>query len=52
MIKVESLSLVRFNGTVNTLRSFWYQGCVQTDVLSGNHKTGSSALVRLVITNF
>ena len=33
------LVLVRFNGTVNTLRSFWCHGCVQTDVLSGYHRT-------------
>ena len=29
-------SLVGFNGTVNTIRSFW---CVQTGVLSGNYMT-------------
>ena len=34
-----SIYLVRFNGTVNTIRSFWCQGCVQTEVLSGNQKT-------------
>jgi len=40
-------SLVRFNSTMNTL-SFWCQGCVQTDVLSGNHKTKSADLFRLL----
>ena len=45
-------SLVRFNGTVNTYKviSFWCQGCVQTDVLSGNHKTNSAALFNSLIT--
>ena len=35
MKKLSLVSLVRFNGTVNTKRSFWCQGFVQTDVLSG-----------------
>ena len=42
------LSLVRFNGTVNTIRSFWCQGCVHTDVLSGKHKIKSAVLIRLL----
>ena len=33
---------------MNTIRSFWCQGCVQTDILSGNHKTKSPALVRFL----
>jgi len=27
--------VLRFNGTMNTIRLFWCQGCVQTEVLSG-----------------
>ena len=46
----KEISLVWFNGTMNTVRSFWCQGCVQTDVLSGNHKTNSAALFNLLIT--
>ena len=41
-------SLVRFNITVNTIRSIWCKGCVQTEVLSENHKTKSAALSRLI----
>ena len=43
-------SLVRFNGTVNTVNEghYWCQGCVQTDVLSGNHKAKSVVLYRLL----
>ena len=36
---VETFSLVRFNGTVKSIRPFWCQGSVRSDVLSGNHKT-------------
>ena len=38
-------STVRFNGTINTIRSFW---CVQIDVLSWHHKTKSVVLSRLL----
>ena len=41
-------SLVRFDSTVNTIRSFWCQGYVQADVLSENHKTKSAVLARLL----
>ena len=41
-------TLVRFNGTVNTIRSFCCRGYVQADVLSGNIKTKSDALHRLL----
>ena len=40
-------SLERFKCTVNTVSSFWCQGCVQTGVVSGNHKTKSAFLFRL-----
>ena len=33
---------------MKTIRSFWCQGCAQTDVLSGNHKTKSAAVFRLL----
>ena len=33
---------------MNTIRSFWVQRCVQTDVLSGNPKTKSAVLFRLL----
>ena len=46
-IYMSQFSLVKFNGTVNTTRSFWCQGCVQTDVLSGKHNIKSAALIRL-----
>ena len=42
------INLVRCNGTVNTISSFGAKWCVQTDVLSGNHKTSSNTLVRLL----
>ena len=37
-----SLSLVKFNNTVNTITFFWCQGRLQIDVLSGNHKIKSA----------
>ena len=50
-MREREFSLVRCNGTMSTIlvRSFWCQGCVQIDVLSGNHKTKSAALFRLLI---
>jgi len=42
-----SLSLVEFSDDFNTVRLYKRQGCLQTDVLSGNHKT-KSALFRLL----
>ena len=43
-------SLVGFNDAFNTIRLYKRpaQGCVQTDVLSGNHKTKSAVLFRLL----
>ena len=45
-----ALSLVGFNDAFNTIRLYErpVQGCVQTDVLSGNHKTKSAVLFRLL----
>ena len=43
--KQVGLCLVRFNSTVNTIRLYW---CVQTVVLSGNHKAKSAVLFRLL----
>ena len=40
----QTISLVRVN--VNTIMSFWCQGYVQTDVLSGNQMTKSAAIFR------
>ena len=45
-----SFSLARFNCTMNTLRSFWCHGCVQTEALLGNHKNKSAPLFRLLWT--
>ena len=44
------LSLVGFDDAFNTIRLYkrLCQGCVQTAVLSGNHKTKSAALFRLL----
>ena len=36
-------SLVGFNNAFNTIK-LYKQGCVQTEVLSGNHKTKSAVL--------
>ena len=33
---------------MNTIRSFWCQGYVQSEVLSGNHKTKNAVLLRLL----
>ena len=42
------ISLERINCIVNTIRSLiWCQGCVQSVVLSGNHKTKSAVLSAL-----
>ena len=43
-------SLVGFNDAFNTIRLYKRpaQGCVQTDVLSGNHKTKSAVHFRLL----
>ena len=43
-----SLSLVGFNDAFNSIRLNEHQGCVQTDVLSGNHKIKSDVLFRLL----
>ena len=43
-----SLSLVGFNDAFNTIRLYKRPGCLQTAVLSGNHKTKSAALFRLL----
>ena len=43
-----NFSLLRYSNTVNTIRSFRCQECVQTDVLSRNHKTKSAARLRLL----
>ena len=42
--------LVGFNYAFNTIRLYMRptQGCVQTDVLSGNHKTKPAVLFRLL----
>ena len=40
-------SLVRY-----TIRSFWCQGCVQTDFLSGNHKTSPVPSLDCVIKKY
>jgi len=44
------LSLVGFNDTFNTYRLYNRpcQGCIQTAVLSGNHKTKPAVLFRLL----
>ena len=34
---------------MNTIRSFWCQACVQTDVLSENHKTKSAGVITLLL---
>ena len=41
-------SLVGYIDTFNTLRLYKLQGSLQTDVLSGNHKTKSAVLFRLL----
>ena len=44
---VAHFRFVRFNGTVN-IWSFWCQGCIQTEVLSGNHKPELNQLSSLL----
>ena len=44
----KAFSLVRCKSTVNTIRSFWCQGWVYTDILSGIHNTKSPALSSLL----
>ena len=39
------VSLVGFNDAFNAIRLYKRQECVQTDVLSGNHKTKSAVLL-------
>ena len=39
---------VGFNDAFNTIRLYKRQGCLQTAVLSGNHKTKSAVLFRLL----
>ena len=43
-------SLVGFDDAFNTIMLYKRpaQGCVQTEVLSGNHKTKSAVLIRLL----
>ena len=41
-------SLVGFNNAFNTIRLYKHQGCLQTAVVSGNHKTKSAVLFRLL----
>ena len=45
-----SLSLVDFNDALNTIRLYKRaaQACVQTEISSGNHKTKSAVLFRLI----
>ena len=43
----EKFILVRFNGTVNTIRILMPRVCT-TDVFSGNHKTKSAVLFILL----
>ena len=40
--------LVGFNDAFNTIRLYKRQGCLQTDVLSGSHKTKCTVLFRLL----
>ena len=45
---MNQFSLVWFNDAFNTIRLYKRQGCFQTGVLSGNHKTKSAVLLRLL----